>query len=69
MTLLAHERDGDEIAHQVGLLRAVVTSGAALSAVVPTCPEWSLEQLVRVGGGRPALRPLLEFWLERASFG
>ncbi|MFE6174317.1 maleylpyruvate isomerase family mycothiol-dependent enzyme [Streptomyces sp. NPDC056464] len=57
MTLLAHDRYCDEIAHQVGLLRAVVTSGADLSATVPTCPDWSLERLVRHTGG--ALR-----WVE-----
>ncbi|MFI6934504.1 maleylpyruvate isomerase family mycothiol-dependent enzyme [Streptomyces sp. NPDC050287] len=57
MTLLTHERYCDEIAHQVGLLRAVVTSGADLSVTVPTCPDWSLEQLVRHTGG--ALR-----WVE-----
>jgi uncharacterized protein (TIGR03083 family) len=34
-----------------------VTSGADLSATVPTCPDWSLEQLVRHTGG--ALR-----WVE-----
>ncbi|WP_327318153.1 maleylpyruvate isomerase family mycothiol-dependent enzyme [Streptomyces sp. NBC_01235] len=51
MTLLAHDRYCDEIAHQVGRLRAVVTSGAELSATVPTCPDWSLEQLVRHMGG------------------
>ncbi|MFE2645481.1 maleylpyruvate isomerase family mycothiol-dependent enzyme [Streptomyces nigra] len=50
MTTLAHDRYCDEIAHQVGLLRAVVTSGADLSATVPTCPDWSLEQLVRHTG-------------------
>ncbi|WP_405589673.1 maleylpyruvate isomerase family mycothiol-dependent enzyme [Streptomyces sp. NBC_01092] len=57
MTLLAHDRYCDEIAHQVGLLRSVVTSGADLSATVPTCPDWSLEELVRHIGG--ALR-----WVE-----
>ncbi|MFC5216151.1 maleylpyruvate isomerase family mycothiol-dependent enzyme [Streptomyces coerulescens] len=57
MTLLAHDRYCDEIAHQVGLLRTVVTSGADLSTTVPTCPDWSLEQLVRHTGG--ALR-----WVE-----
>ncbi|WP_037677522.1 maleylpyruvate isomerase family mycothiol-dependent enzyme [Streptomyces griseus] len=57
MTLLTHDRYCDEIAHQVGRLRAVVTSGADLSATVPTCPDWSLEQLVRHTGG--ALR-----WVE-----
>lgn len=51
MTLLAHDRYCDEIAHQVGQLRAVVTSGADLSATVPTCPDWTLERLVRHTGG------------------
>jgi len=51
MTLLPHDRYCDEIAHQVGLLRAVVTSGADLTATVPTCPDWTLEQLVRHTGG------------------
>ncbi|WLW51899.1 maleylpyruvate isomerase family mycothiol-dependent enzyme [Streptomyces sp. YU58] len=57
MTLLAHDRYCDEIAHQVGQLRALVTSGTDLSATVPTCPDWSLEELVRHTGG--ALR-----WVE-----
>ncbi|WP_328355935.1 maleylpyruvate isomerase family mycothiol-dependent enzyme [Streptomyces sp. NBC_00457] len=57
MTLLAHDRYCDEIAQQVGRLRAVVMSGADLSATVPTCPDWSLEHLVRHTGG--ALR-----WVE-----
>lgn len=47
MTLLAHDRYCDEIVHQVGRLRAVVTSGAELTATVPTCPDWTLEDLVR----------------------
>lgn len=50
MTLLAHDRYCDEIVHQVGLLRDVLTSGVDLSVTVPTCPEWSLEQLVRHTG-------------------
>lgn len=57
MTLLPHDRYCDEIAHQVGRLRAVVTSGTDLSVTVPTCPDWSLERLVRHTGG--ALR-----WVE-----
>ena len=57
MTLLAHDRYCDEIAHQIALLRSVVTSGADLSGTVPTCPDWSLEDLVRHTGG--ALR-----WVE-----
>ncbi|MET8245815.1 maleylpyruvate isomerase N-terminal domain-containing protein [Streptomyces sp. NPDC005202] len=57
MTLLVHDRYCDEIDHQVKQLRAVVTSGADLSATVPTCPDWSLEKLVRHMGG--ALR-----WVE-----
>ncbi|MEU1105533.1 maleylpyruvate isomerase family mycothiol-dependent enzyme [Streptomyces tibetensis] len=57
MTPLTHESYCDEITHQMRLLRSVVTSGADLSAAVPTCPEWSLEDLVRHLGG--ALR-----WVE-----
>ncbi|MFI9343744.1 maleylpyruvate isomerase family mycothiol-dependent enzyme [Streptomyces sp. NPDC052773] len=57
MSRLAHDRYCDEIADQVHRLRAVVTSGADLSATVPTCPDWSLEELVRHTGG--ALR-----WVE-----
>ncbi|MFB9463083.1 maleylpyruvate isomerase family mycothiol-dependent enzyme [Streptomyces cinereospinus] len=51
MTRLAHARCCDEIALQVEQLKAVVTSGADLSATVPTCPDWTLEQLVRHTGG------------------
>ncbi|GAA2767359.1 maleylpyruvate isomerase family mycothiol-dependent enzyme [Streptomyces paradoxus] len=51
MTPLAHDRYCDEIAHQIVLLRQVVSSGADLSGTVPTCPDWSLEELVRHTGG------------------
>ncbi|MGW7300187.1 maleylpyruvate isomerase family mycothiol-dependent enzyme [Streptomyces sp. NPDC054829] len=51
MTLLAHDRYCDEIDRQVQQLRAVVTSGTDLSRTVPTCPDWSLEDLVRHNGG------------------
>ncbi|MFE3851273.1 maleylpyruvate isomerase family mycothiol-dependent enzyme [Streptomyces griseorubiginosus] len=51
MTLLSHDRYCDEIAHQVGQLRALVASGADLSVTVPTCPGWSLLRLVRHTGG------------------
>ncbi|MBQ1096659.1 maleylpyruvate isomerase family mycothiol-dependent enzyme [Streptomyces sp. b94] len=47
MTRLAHDRYCDEIAHQVGRFGAVLSSGADLSATVPTCPDWTLEDLVR----------------------
>ncbi|MFJ8544251.1 maleylpyruvate isomerase family mycothiol-dependent enzyme [Streptomyces sp. NPDC093586] len=57
MTSLTHDRYCDEIARQVGQLRDLVVSGADLSATVPTCPDWSLEELVRHTGG--ALR-----WVE-----
>jgi uncharacterized protein (TIGR03083 family) len=57
MTLLAHDRYCDEITEQVRLFRSVITSGADLSATVPTCPDWTLEELVRHTGG--ALR-----WVE-----
>ncbi|MCL6736596.1 maleylpyruvate isomerase family mycothiol-dependent enzyme [Streptomyces neyagawaensis] len=46
-----HERYCAEIEHQLRQLRDVVTSGADLSATVPTCPDWTLEQLVRHTGG------------------
>ncbi|MBB5930147.1 maleylpyruvate isomerase family mycothiol-dependent enzyme [Streptomyces echinatus] len=51
MPLLPHDRYCAELVHQVDGLRAVVTSGADLSATVPTCPDWSLEDLVRHMGG------------------
>ncbi|GGX20316.1 hypothetical protein GCM10010297_47090 [Streptomyces malachitofuscus] len=51
MTQLAYDRYCQEIAGQVALLRTVVTSGADLSAPVPTTPDWSLEELVRHVGG------------------
>ncbi|MEU1035172.1 maleylpyruvate isomerase family mycothiol-dependent enzyme [Streptomyces mirabilis] len=57
MTLLAHDRYCDAIELEVRRLRDVVTSGADLFATVPTCPDWSLERLVRHTGG--ALR-----WVE-----
>ncbi|GAA1005566.1 maleylpyruvate isomerase family mycothiol-dependent enzyme [Streptomyces thermogriseus] len=57
MTRLAYDRYCDEISHQVGRLSEVLTSGADLSATVPSCPDWSLETLVRHTGG--ALR-----WVE-----
>ncbi len=52
-----YDRYCDEIELQVRQLRDVVTSGADLTATVPTCPDWSLEHLVRHTGG--ALR-----WVE-----
>ncbi|MFI6337279.1 maleylpyruvate isomerase family mycothiol-dependent enzyme [Streptomyces sp. NPDC050535] len=55
---LGHDRYCDAIEAQVRQLRDVVNSeGVVLSATVPTCPDWSLEQLVRHTGG--ALR-----WVE-----
>jgi uncharacterized protein (TIGR03083 family) len=47
MTRLAHDRYCAEIADQVRQLEAVLASGADLSATVPTCPDWTLEELVR----------------------
>ncbi len=52
-----HDRYCDEIELQIRQLRDIVTSGADLTATVPTCPDWSLEHLVRHTGG--ALR-----WVE-----
>ncbi|MEU3347796.1 maleylpyruvate isomerase family mycothiol-dependent enzyme [Streptomyces sp. NPDC006700] len=51
MTLLAYDRYCDQITCQVDELRALVTSGADLSSTVPTCPDWTLEQLLRHVGG------------------
>ncbi|WP_307127289.1 maleylpyruvate isomerase family mycothiol-dependent enzyme [Streptomyces sp. B1I3] len=45
MTLLAHERYCDEILLQTDLLRSAVAN-ADLTAGVPTCPAWTLRDLV-----------------------
>ncbi|HEU4424970.1 MAG TPA: maleylpyruvate isomerase family mycothiol-dependent enzyme [Pilimelia sp.] len=50
MTALGHDRFCGEIITQTDLLRATV-KGADLGAAVPTCPEWTLDQLVRHVGG------------------
>ncbi|MET7360832.1 maleylpyruvate isomerase family mycothiol-dependent enzyme [Streptomyces sp. NPDC005562] len=50
MTSLSHGRYCDEVARQIDLLRAALT-GADLSATVPTCPDWTLAELVRHTGG------------------
>jgi len=51
MTLLSHDRYCDEIALRVAQLRAVAVSGVGLGTQVPTCPEWSVEDLMRHVGG------------------
>ncbi len=51
MTRLTYDRYCREIAHQIGQLRTVVTSGTDLSRTVPTTPDWSLEDLLRHVGG------------------
>ncbi|WP_432137935.1 MULTISPECIES: maleylpyruvate isomerase family mycothiol-dependent enzyme [unclassified Streptomyces] len=65
MTTLTHDRYCSEIDHQVTQLRTVVTSGADLSGTVPTCPDWTLEKLVRHMGG--ALRWVNALVRERAE--
>ncbi|MGK5631042.1 maleylpyruvate isomerase family mycothiol-dependent enzyme [Streptomyces sp. URMC 123] len=50
MTLLDHGRYCAEITAQTEQLRTAVT-GADLTATVPTCPEWTLGELVRHVGG------------------
>ncbi|MEU6123112.1 maleylpyruvate isomerase family mycothiol-dependent enzyme [Streptomyces sp. NPDC047123] len=50
MTTLGHERYCDEVVRQIDLLRATLT-GADLSLTVPTCPDWTLAELVRHTGG------------------
>jgi uncharacterized protein (TIGR03083 family) len=44
---LTYDRYCEEIAAQAQELEVLVASGADLSATVPTCPDWTLEQLVR----------------------
>ncbi|MEI5101306.1 maleylpyruvate isomerase family mycothiol-dependent enzyme [Streptomyces sp. PmtG] len=50
MTTLAYERYCAEVAVQLRSLRAAL-QGADLSVTVPTCPDWTLDQLVRHAGG------------------
>jgi uncharacterized protein (TIGR03083 family) len=50
MATLAYDRYCDEIVAQTDLIRDIVR-GADLSVVVPTCPDWTLAQLVRHLGG------------------
>jgi uncharacterized protein (TIGR03083 family) len=50
MTLLGHDRYCDEVIIQTDLLRDLVR-GADLSVTVPTCPDWSLAELLRHIGG------------------
>jgi uncharacterized protein (TIGR03083 family) len=50
MTSLAHDRYCDEAITQTDLLRDLV-KGAELSPIVPTCPDWTLAQLLRHIGG------------------
>ncbi|RAJ64863.1 uncharacterized protein (TIGR03083 family) [Streptomyces sp. KhCrAH-43] len=45
MGLQAHERYCDEIVRLTGELRAAIR-GADLGATVPTCPDWTLRELV-----------------------
>jgi uncharacterized protein (TIGR03083 family) len=50
MDPLPHDRYCDEIVTQTDLLGEVVR-GADLSRTVPTCPDWTLAQLIRHIGG------------------
>lgn len=50
MTLLGHDRYCDEVITQTDLLRELLR-GADLSVTVPTCPDWTLADLVRHIGG------------------
>jgi uncharacterized protein (TIGR03083 family) len=55
MATLTHDRYCDEIVVQTDLLRDILR-GADLSVIVPTCPDWTLGQLVRhLGGNHRAL--------------
>jgi uncharacterized protein (TIGR03083 family) len=51
MSTLAYEDHIGHIDEQVRQLRSLVTSGVDLTATVPTCPDWTLEDLVRHVGG------------------
>ncbi|MFB9964062.1 maleylpyruvate isomerase family mycothiol-dependent enzyme [Sinosporangium siamense] len=46
MALLGHERYCDEVVAQVGMLTDLLV-GADMAVKVPTCPEWTLDDLVR----------------------
>jgi uncharacterized protein (TIGR03083 family) len=50
MPPLPHDRYCDEVVTQTDLLRNILR-GADLSLTVPTCPDWTLAQLVRHIGG------------------
>ncbi|MEV0279058.1 maleylpyruvate isomerase family mycothiol-dependent enzyme [Streptomyces sp. NPDC050610] len=50
MTLLSFDRYCDEVLSQTEQLASAV-AGADLTAMVPSCPEWTLEQLLRHVGG------------------
>jgi uncharacterized protein (TIGR03083 family) len=65
MSTLSHEDHVANIGRQVRRLRSVVTSGADLAAEVPTCPDWTLEDLVRHVGG--ALRWAAQLVARRAT--
>ncbi|MGW0930946.1 maleylpyruvate isomerase family mycothiol-dependent enzyme [Streptomyces sp. NPDC002644] len=51
MTTDVYARRTAHVDQQVEELRSLVTSGADLAARVPTCPDWTLEELVRHVGG------------------
>jgi uncharacterized protein (TIGR03083 family) len=50
MATLAYDRYCDEVIGQTDLIRNIL-QGADLSVTVPTCPDWTLAQLVRHIGG------------------
>ncbi|MEV0444747.1 maleylpyruvate isomerase family mycothiol-dependent enzyme [Streptomyces spectabilis] len=50
MAPLAYERYRHQVAAQLESLRATLV-GADLSVTVPTCPDWTLDRLVRHAGG------------------
>src|SRR6266536_351413 len=50
MPLLGHDRYCDEVVTQTDLLRDLL-KGSDLSVTVPTCPDWTLAELVRHIGG------------------
>ncbi|MFJ4771760.1 maleylpyruvate isomerase family mycothiol-dependent enzyme [Streptomyces uncialis] len=62
---LGYVRHREEIVREIDRLRLVLASGADLTRQVPTCPDWSLDALVRHTGG--AVRWATHLVRERAQ--
>lgn len=64
-TGLGYVRHREEIVREIDRLRLVLASGADLTRQVPTCPDWTLDDLVRHTGG--AVRWATHLVRERAQ--